>query len=94
MAFADAQAFAQRLIIYHRLGEHSRIDGMLNAPGPGGLAALREAFPAIQTNVFRTTSPAELARFMIERQLPLAVTSSGNRTYLARLERMVQLAAQ
>lgn len=90
VAFADAQAFTQQLLAYHRLGQHARVDQALN----GGLEPLRQLFPMVQTGVFKARDPSELVGAMIERQLPVAVTTTAGKPYFARLEQMVRLATR
>lgn len=89
-AYADARAFSQQLVTYHRLGRHAQVDAALN----GDLRELQGLFPMLKTSVFPARDPAQLARSMIEQQLPVAVTTVGSKPYIARLERMVQLATK
>lgn len=93
VAYADARLFAQELGVYHRLRQHTKIDALLNAKGSNAVAELRASFPSIQTPVFQTKSAAELVKLMIEQQLAVSVTSADKKTYVAKLVRMIQLAA-
>lgn len=94
VAYADAQLFTQELMVYHRLKQHDKINELLNAQGPTTIAGLQKSFPSIQTSVFETKSPAELVKLMIDQQLVVSVTSADNKSYVAKLERMIQLAAK
>lgn len=94
VAYAEAQNFTQELMVYHRLKQHNKIDELLNAGRPNTIAELRKSFPSIQTAVFATKSPAELVKLMIDQQLALSVTSADKKTYVAKLVRMIQLAAK
>ena len=93
MAYADAQIFTQELMVYHRLKQHDKIDKLLNARGSNTIAELHKSFPSIQTPVFRTKSPAELVKLMIDRRLAVSVTSADKKHYVAKLVRMIRLAA-
>ena len=93
IGYADAQAFSGELMVYHRLGQHEKIMQLLNHSGADPAAALKATFPSVQTAVFNTARPAELVRVMIEQQLAVAVTTAEQQPYVARLERMIQLAA-
>jgi hypothetical protein len=93
IGFANAQVFAQELMVYHRLGLHEQVDSMLNQPNSDKLAALKQMFPSIKTAIFATESPSELVRDMIDGQLVVSVAHSEERDYVARLERMIKLAA-
>ncbi len=94
VAYANAQLFVQELMIYHRLKQHEKINTMLNTRGTNAIAQLRKSFPSIQTDVFETDSPAELAKLMIDRQLAAAVTFADKRPYMVKLVRLIHLAAQ
>jgi len=94
VAFADAHAFVQELMVYHRLGHHERVDTVFNHPTANPVAALQKVFPSIQNAVFRTASPSELVRVMIDRELAVSVAAAGPRPYVVRLERMIQLASR
>ena len=93
LAFADAEAFAQQLMTLHRLGRHAMLEGLFNAQHTDPVAALRPVFPSVQGAVFATDRCDELVRRMIEQQLPVAVAAAGPRPYVAKLTRMIQLAA-
>lgn len=93
VAFAPAREFAQELMIYHSLGQHGRVNDMLNATGDGAFDVLLAAFPSLNTNVFDTTQASELVRQMIDRELGVAISAETGKTYLVRLEKMIQLAA-
>ncbi|MBI5896543.1 MAG: hypothetical protein HZB24_11265, partial [Desulfobacterales bacterium] len=93
VAFAEAEGFAQQLMVLHRLGQHSMVDGLFNTRQTDAVAGLRRVFPSVQSAVFATERPDELVRLMIEQQLPLAVAAAGPRPYVAKLTRMIQLAA-
>jgi len=94
VAFAETEAFAQQLMVLHRLGQHPMIERVLNDRHADPAVELRRVFPSVQTAVFATERPDELVRAMIEQQLPLAVAAAGPRPYVARLARMIQLAAR
>ncbi|MFZ1982939.1 MAG: hypothetical protein WAU91_00920 [Desulfatitalea sp.] len=94
VAFAEAETFAQQLMVLHRLGQHQMIDTLLNTRHADPAAELRRVFPSVQTAVFATERPDELVAAMIEQQLPLAVAAAGPRPYVVRLVRMIQLAAR
>jgi len=94
VAFADAKIFTQELMTYHRLKMHNKINNALNARRSNSIAVLQKLFPSIQTNVFKAKNPAELVKLMIDHQLDVAVTFSANKNYVAKLARMIQLAAQ
>jgi hypothetical protein len=94
VAYADAQIFTQELMVYHRLKRYDKINELLNARGPNTIAELKKWFPSIQTAVFETKSPAELVKLMIDQQLAVSVTSADKKTYVAKLVRMIQLAAE
>lgn len=93
LAFAEAEAFAQQLMVLHRLGQHAMLEALFNSPHADPVAALRSVFPSVQAAVFDTDRCDELVRRMIEQQLPLAVAAAGPRPYVAKLTRMIQLAA-
>lgn len=92
VAYADARAFTQELMVHHRLKEHDKVAGLLNTKGPDTIEKLRESFPSIQTSVFETDSPAELVKIMINEQLAVSLASTDEKTYVANLVHMVQLA--
>lgn len=94
VAFADAQAFTQELMVYHRLGQHHRIENLLNTRLAKPAEALQQVFSSVRTAVFATRSPADLVRVMIEEQLAVSVATGEKQPYVARLERMIQLAAE
>ena len=94
VAYADAQIFTQELMVYHRLKQHDKINELLNARGPNTIAELQRSFQSIQTAVFETKSPAELVKLMIDQQLAVSVTSADKKSYVAKLVRMIQLAAK
>lgn len=94
VAYADAQIFTQELMVYHRLKQHDKINELLNARGPNTITELQKSFPSIQTAVFETESPAELVKLMIDQQLAVSVTSVSKKPYVAKLVRMIQLAAK
>jgi len=94
VAYAEADTFAQELMVYHRLKQHGKIDQLLNSNGVNTISELQKAFPSIQTAVFASQSPGELVKLMIDRQLSVSVTSVGNKPYVAELVRMIQLAAE
>ena len=94
VAYAGAQEFTQELMIYHRLKQHDRINNLLNEHGPNTIADLQKAFPSIQTAVFKTQSPEELAKLMIDQQLTVGVATAGQKTYVAKLVRMIQVATK
>lgn len=94
VAFADAQIFTQELMVYHRLKQHDKINTLLNARGANTIKELQKTFPSIQTAVFETESPAELVKLMIDQQLAVSVTSADKKPYVAKLVRMIQLAAE
>ncbi len=93
LAFAEAEAFAQQLMVLHRLGRHAMLEALFNSPHSDPVAALRSVFPSVQAAVFDTDRCDELVRRMIEQQLPLAVAAAGPRPYVAKLTRMIRLAA-
>jgi len=66
VAFAEAEAFAQQLMVLHRLGRHAQIDGVFNNRQANVVAGLRGVFPSVQNGVFATGRPDELVRSMIE----------------------------
>lgn len=94
VAFAEAQAFTQELMVYHRLKQHDKINKLLNDRGTNTIAELQKSFPSIQKAVFETSSPAELVKLMIDQQLAVSVTSADKKPYVAKLVRMIQLAAE
>jgi hypothetical protein len=83
-------------MVYHRLEQHGKIDELLNARGPASttIVEIQKSFPSIQTPVFKTNNPAELVKLMIDKQLAVSVTSAENKSYVAKLERMIQVAAK
>lgn len=91
IAFANAKDFARELSVYHRAGEDGRISGILNRRTP--LAALLAEFPSIATAVYETISPERLVAEMIEQELPISVATEQQVPYVARLEKMIRIAA-
>ena len=92
VAYANAQLFTRELMIYHRLEQHDMINNLLNSGKPNTLIELQKLFPSIQTVIFDIEKPAELVKLMIDQQLAVAVTTKGNKTYVAKLVPMIQLA--
>ena len=94
LAYADAQIFTRELMVYHRLKQHDKINELLNARGQNAIIELQKLFPSIKTSVFRTKHPADLVKLMIDQQLAVSVTSANKKSYVAKLVRMIQLAAK
>jgi flagellar basal body-associated protein FliL len=94
VAYAEAQEFTQELMVYHRLKQHAKIDALLNSRSPNAISELKKSFFSIQTAVFASKTPAELVKLMIDQQLAISVTTADKKTYVAKLVRMIQLAAK
>lgn len=93
IAYAAAREFAQELMVYHRLKQHQAVNEVLNRAGTDAIEKIQKFFPSVKTPVFHEKSPAALVKIMIERQLSVCMTSDQDKTYVARLVRMIQLAA-
>ncbi|MBN1905212.1 MAG: hypothetical protein JW927_08965 [Deltaproteobacteria bacterium] len=93
-AFAEAKAFTQELMVYHRLKQHDKIDALLNNNGANTITELQKSFPSIQKAVSETSNPAELVKLMIDQQLAISVTSADKKPFIVRLANMIQLAVK
>jgi hypothetical protein len=93
VAYADAKMFAQELMAYHRLKRHRDVERALNSTSHNAVAALSAVFPSLRTEISRDKEPEQLVKTMIEKQRSEMIAAAGEKTYVARLERMIDLAA-
>lgn len=96
IAYADAKLFAQELMAYHRLNlapENEKIARALNSTSDNAVSTLSAVFSSIKTDISRDTDPEKLVKIMIEKERPEMIAVAGDKTYVARLERMINLAA-
>lgn len=93
VAYADAKLFAQELMAYHRLEQYEKVEQVLNSTSHKAITALSDVFSSIKTDISKDEDPEKLVKVMIEKQRSEIIATADEKIYVARLERMINLAA-
>lgn len=93
VAYADAELFVQELMAYHSLERYKEVEQALNSTSHNAVTALSAVFSSVRSDIYRDEDPQELVKIMIEKQRSEIIAVTGEKTYVARLERMINLAA-